>query len=114
MRISDWRSDVCSSDLVIEDETGRVLHVPPPARELEQRLQSLCDFATQSDDGEHFVHPVVRALLIHFQIGYDHPFVDGNGRNARPLFYWSLVTSEIGRESGREGVGPTEKSSGGG
>ena len=82
-----------SEDIVVEDETGRVLHVPPPARELEQRMQSLCDFANQSDDGEHFVHPVVRAILIHFQIGYDHPFVDGNGRTARTLFYWSLLRS---------------------
>lgn len=82
-----------SEDIVIEDETGRVLHVPPPARELEWRMQSLCDFANQSDDGEHFVHPVVRAILIHFQIGYDHPFVDGNGRTARTLFYWSLLRS---------------------
>ncbi|MFC5581971.1 Fic family protein [Rhodanobacter terrae] len=82
-----------SEDIVIEDETGRVLHVPPPARELQQRMRSLCDFANQSDDGEHFVHPVVRAILIHFQIGYDHPFVDGNGRTARTLFYWSLLRS---------------------
>jgi Fic family protein len=82
-----------SEDIVIEDETGRVLHVPPPARQLGQRMQALCDFANQSDDGEHFVHPVVRAILIHFQIGYDHPFVDGNGRTARTLFYWSLLRS---------------------
>lgn len=82
-----------SEDIVIEDETGRVLHVPPRAHELEQRMQSLCNFANQSDDGEHFVHPVVRAILIHFQIGYDHPFVDGNGRTARTLFYWSLLRS---------------------
>jgi Uncharacterized conserved protein len=82
-----------TEDIVIEDETGRVLHVPPHARELEQRMQSLCDFANQSDDGELFVHPVVRAILIHFQIGYDHPFVDGNGRTARTLFYWSLLRS---------------------
>ncbi len=82
-----------SEDIVIEDGTGRVLHVPPHSRELEQRMQSLCDFANQSDDGEHFVHPVVRAILIHFQVGYDHPFVDGNGRTARTLFYWSLLRS---------------------
>jgi Fic family protein len=58
-----------SEDIVIEDETGRILHVPPHADELEQRMQALCDFANQSDDGEHFVHPLVRAILIHFQIG---------------------------------------------
>jgi Fic family protein len=82
-----------SEDIAIEDETGRVLQIPPRAAELEQRMQALCDFANQSDDGEHFVHPVVRAILIHFQLAYDHPFVDGNGRTARTLFYWSLLRS---------------------
>lgn len=80
-------------DIVIEDETGCVLHVPPPAGELPARLQALCDFANQGDDDEHFIHPVVRAIIIHFQVGYDHPFVDGNGRTARALFYWSMLRS---------------------
>lgn len=78
---------------VLDHATGTVLHTPPPATELPARLQALCDFANQSDDGEHFVHPVVRAILIHFMIGYDHPFVDGNGRTARALFYWSMLRS---------------------
>lgn len=82
-----------SEDIVIEDEIGRVLHIPPHASELEQRLQALCDFANENDDGEHFIHPVVRAIIIHFQIGYDHPFADGNGRTARTLFYWSMLRS---------------------
>lgn len=80
-------------DIVIEDETGTVLHVPPPASELPARMQALCDFANQGDDDEHFIHPVVRAIVIHFQLGYDHPFVDGNGRTARALFYWSMLRS---------------------
>lgn len=78
-------------NIVVEDETGNTLHVPPPAAELPQRLQALCDFANQGDDGEYFIHPVVRAIVIHFMIGYDHPFVDGNGRTARALFYWSML-----------------------
>jgi Fic family protein len=80
-------------NIVIEDEIGNVLHVPPPATELPSRLQVLCDFANEPEDGEHFIHPVVRAILVHFQIGYDHPFVDGNGRTARALFYWSMLRS---------------------
>ena len=80
-------------NIVIEDETGNVLHVPPPAHELPQRLQALCDFANQGDEDEHFIHPVVRAVAIHFQLGYDHPFCDGNGRTARALFYWSMLRS---------------------
>lgn len=69
-----------------------LLHVPPPAVEAAERLQRLCDFANATPtDG--FLHPVVRAIAIHFQIGYDHPFCDGNGRTARMLFYWSMLRS---------------------
>jgi len=68
------------------------LHVPPPAHELPERMQALCDFANASND-ENFLHPVVRAIAIHFQMGYDHPFCDGNGRTARALFYWSMLRS---------------------
>ncbi|TWT19141.1 Fic family protein [Luteimonas marina] len=80
-------------DIVVQDETGRILHVPPAAGELPSRLQALCDFANEGDDAETFLHPVVRAILIHFMIGYDHPFVDGNGRTARALFYWSMLNA---------------------
>lgn len=74
----------------IVDETGRVLHIPPDAAELPERLETLCAFA--NDRGEMpFLHPVVRSILLHFQLAYDHPFVDGNGRTARALFYWSMA-----------------------
>lgn len=80
-------------DIVVQDEIGNVLHVPPAPSELPKRLKALCAFANQDDNDEHFIHPVVRAILIHFQIGYDHPFCDGNGRTARALFYWSMLRS---------------------
>ncbi len=76
--------------VVDHDET--VLHRPPPAEELPERLAKLCEFAN-GDSTEGFLHPVVRAILIHFWMGYDHPFVDGNGRTARALFYWSMLRS---------------------
>ncbi|MDE2986710.1 MAG: Fic family protein [Chloroflexota bacterium] len=69
-----------------------IVHRPPPADELPERMQRITDFADLDPDGE-FVHPLVRAILLHFMIGYDHPFVDGNGRTARALFYWSLLRS---------------------
>lgn len=67
-----------------------VLHTPPPAHELEKRMQALCDFANGKAPS-FFVHPVVRSVLLHFWLAYDHPFVDGNGRCARALFYWSML-----------------------
>lgn len=69
---------------------GRVVHRPPPAEQLPERLGALCDFANARDDPNSFMHPVVRAILLHFWLGYDHPFEDGNGRTARALFYWSM------------------------
>lgn len=69
--------------------TGEVVHVPPPAEQLPERLQALCDFANAKDGG--YIHPVLRAIILHFWLAYDHPFVDGNGRTARSLFYWSML-----------------------
>ena len=77
-------------DIVIEDESGRRLHTPPPASELDARMQRMCDFANGAHDQE-FMPPPVRAILLHFWLAYDHPFVDGNGRTARALFYWSMA-----------------------
>jgi len=76
--------------LVIDSSDDRVLHRPPPADQLPERLRALCDFANDEDDSEPFVHPVVRAVLLHFWLAYDHPFEDGNGRTARALFYWFM------------------------
>lgn len=77
-------------DIVIEDEAGTRLHTPPPADELEERMRTMCEFANGTDSNE-FVPPAVRAILLHFWLAYDHPFVDGNGRTARALFYWSMA-----------------------
>ena len=68
-----------------------VLHEPPDAESLPERLQRLCEFANRDETAQPFVHPVIRAILVHFMLGYDHPFVDGNGRTARALFYWSMA-----------------------
>jgi Fic family protein len=56
-------------------------------------MAALCAFANAptATASEPFLHPVLRAIAIHFQLGYDHPFVDGNGRTARALFYWSML-----------------------
>lgn len=68
----------------------KVLHRPPPAEELPDRLAAMCEFAN-GWQGEGFLHPVVRAILLHLWLAYDHPFADGNGRTARALFYWSML-----------------------
>lgn len=71
---------------------NRRIHTPPPAAELPERLDSLCKFANETVASERFVHPVIRSILLHFALAYDHPFEDGNGRTARILFFWSMRT----------------------
>lgn len=78
-------------EVVAPNNERLVLHHPPKALELPDRLQKLCDFANAPIAKGTFIHPVVRAILLHFMIGYDHPFADGNGRTARTLFYWYMA-----------------------
>ena len=77
---------------VVDRTDGSVIHRPPPAEQLPERLQALCDFANEAENADRFIHPVIRAILLHFWLAYDHPFEDGNGRTARALFYWYMRT----------------------
>ena len=77
---------------VVGDDFGQIFHDPPPAGELAERMNAMCAFANGATSA-HFIHPAVRAIILHFWLAYDHPFVDGNGRTARALFYWSMLRS---------------------
>ena len=68
-----------------------ILHIPPLAKELPERIDAFCIFANSEEDESTFMHPVIKAILLHFWLAYDHPFVDGNGRTARAIFYWYML-----------------------
>jgi Fic family protein len=76
--------------VVVLGPGGDVAHVPPPAGELPGRLARMCRFAN-GEGVEGFMHPVVRAILLHLWLAYDHPFEDGNGRTSRALFYREML-----------------------
>lgn len=76
---------------VVDDIDNKILHKPPPAPELPRRAQAICDFANAPSDPDGFTHPILGAIILHFMLAYDHPYVDGNGRTARALFYWSVL-----------------------
>jgi len=76
--------------IVVGDMYNEVLHDPPPAHQLEERMAAMCDFANGKSPA-YFVHPAIRSIILHFWLAYDHPFIDGNGRTARALFYWSML-----------------------
>ncbi|MBX3474479.1 MAG: Fic family protein [Planctomycetes bacterium] len=84
------RPDEAGDDIAVYDNvTNEVLHKPPPAQELPHRMKLMCQFAN-GHTKSGFIHPIVRAIALHFWLAYDHPFVDGNGRTARAVFYWAM------------------------
>jgi len=88
----EFRED---NDIVISDGVGgEILHQPPHYKEIENRLEMLCDFANtvhSGEEGNAFIDPIAKAIILHFMIGYEHPFADGNGRTARAIFYWFML-----------------------
>lgn len=76
--------------LVVDGITGFVAHTPPSYKEIDKMILDLCDFANR-ESGDNFIHPIIKAVIIHFVLAYIHPFVDGNGRTARSLFYWYMI-----------------------
>ena len=63
----------------------KIYHYPPDCAKIPAMIDDLIAFANEDDE---FIHPIVKAIILHFLIGYIHPFNDGNGRTARALFYW--------------------------
>ena len=80
-----------NNDVVVEDGiTHEVVHTPPSYEELPAFVEELCHYFNETD-AKVFVHPIIRGIIIHFMVAYMHPFVDGNGRTARALFYWYML-----------------------
>lgn len=75
--------------LVMDSITGDIAHNPPSYTEIDELLHDLECFFNHSE--KPFIHPIVKGIIIHFMLAYIHPFVDGNGRTARSLFYWYLL-----------------------
>lgn len=83
-----------SDDIFISDADNNRVYQPPKFTHVPELMANLCNFANQEHDGiahSLFIHPVVKAIMLHFFIGYIHPFGDGNGRTARALFYWFMM-----------------------
>lgn len=80
------------SQTYVQDHVdGEIAHIPPKASEVHKLMNDLCEF---SNTDVPFIHPIIKASIIHFVFGYIHPFMDGNGRTARALFYWYLLKKD--------------------
>lgn len=84
-----------NNEIVVTDGY-ETIHQPPCFTKIEERLQKICKFANSEHTGEDdtvFINPIIKATILHFMIGYEHPFSEGNGRTARAIFYWYMHRS---------------------
>lgn len=80
-----------NDEVVVENGiTHEVIHTPPPYTVIPSFVEELCRFFNETE-ARVFIHPIIRGVIIHYMIAYVHPFVDGNGRTARALFYWYML-----------------------
>lgn len=107
---SEGRLRTAADDVRVEDAvTGETWFIPPPASELKRRLGAMLAFANRESE-RPFLHPLLRAIILHFWLAYLHPFVDGNGRMARALFYWQMLRSKYDFAQYLSISGPIERS----
>ncbi len=87
-----------TDDIVVADPvSGTIYHTPPDCVKIDEFIQEICNFANQVEKSgkpsvEEFTHPVIKGIILHYLIGYLHPFNDGNGRTARSIFYWYVLS----------------------
>ena len=81
-----------TNEIVVADplKHERIYYTPPDYKIINYLIEEFCEFAN-NDDGD-FIHPVIKGIILHFLIGYIHPFNDGNGRTARTIFYWYVLS----------------------
>lgn len=89
-KIDEGRFRTSEDNISVATNYGDILFTPPPSEEIQKRLNALIDFANNKTD-KAFIHPVIKAIILHFWMAYIHPFIDGNGRMARTLFYWYMI-----------------------
>jgi Fic family protein len=78
--------------LVMDPLEGTIYHQPPSHTKIPEYIEKLCIFANDENRND-FQHPLLKAIILHFMIGYVHPFIEGNGRLARALMYWYALRS---------------------
>src|SRR3546814_11993213 len=91
MRISDWSSDVCSSDLL---HAPRVHYEAPPSDSVSTEMQAFVAwFNDSAPTGTKSLTAITRAAIGHLWFESIHPFEDGNGRIGRAIAEKALAQS---------------------
>jgi Fic family protein len=84
-----YRDDV----VYVTDDKGEVIYAPPKYEDIPRLMSDLIGWLN-TDNESSFIHPIIKAAILHFYFVYLHPFFDGNGRTARALFYFYLIRNK--------------------
>lgn len=59
---------------------------------IDDAIEELIELTTNN---RRYFHPIIKGILVHYFIGFIHPFFDGNGRTARALFYFKAKRNKL-------------------
>jgi len=57
--------------------------------------ESINEIIELTTNNPRYLHPLIKGIILHYFIGYIHPFFDGNGRTARTLFYFKAIKNDL-------------------
>ena len=77
-----------SGVVVLNTLHEKKLHYGLSAEHIEKNMDVLFNFISEDTQG---ISDLDKASIIHFYIGYIHPYFDGNGRMARLVHLWFLI-----------------------
>ena len=89
--VGRFRTD--SDNIAVYDQE-QIVYEPPKVIAMDKAIDALIEFANSEQSPETYLHPVVKASILHFWLAIIHPFCDGNGRTARAVFYWYLLKED--------------------
>jgi len=76
--------------IFVVNQRRETIYEAPPADTVPSSMGALIQWINEEEQ-QPFIHPILRAAIVHTHLVSVHPYVDGNGRTARALFYWYLL-----------------------
>jgi hypothetical protein len=98
--LGEHRNNNLSEEMLLKIYSEINTHHPPLSHFVLQRdeiIKSMIDFANRDETAlPGFMHPLLKAMTLHFMMIHYRPFESGNERIGRILFYWTLLKSDYG------------------